>query len=471
MTPAGVGRPARHVPRVAVVSLYFNMYDEQMAGGFAADREAFLGQAISVLSSDAQVLDSWLLVTVDDAALANATLVTLDVDAVVLVPAMVAPPVLVRRALAGVDAPVLLWNVPEVEELTSTWSQPEGASRSTHVGCEMAANVLRRDGVIFETVTCAFGDLSRHGRLHRTLRALAVASLVRRATVLRLGEVQTGYDDVVADASALQRLGVREVCVSLEDWTRAVASTPDASAAEMASRCDGWRRDRVDEAVMATSARIAAALAGLVASSQADCGTVNCHSPYFRQHQELGVTACLAVTLLTGQGVPFSCTGDLPAALALLIGQRLAGAALYGELYTPETGKGEMAFAAGGEGDPALAASGTLRLIPNRMYPGPGGEGIGVAFPVAEGPATIVSVGVGPDRWQVVWATGTVTSRDFPDFDGPYGGWRFDSGDLEDCVTRWIAAGPSHHHALVPGHLDVEMPVVARAAAMDSVRV
>jgi L-arabinose isomerase len=331
--------------------------------------------------------------------------------------------------------------------------------------------VLRRDGVIFETVTCAFGDLSRHGRLHRTLRALAVASLVRRATVLRVGEVQTGYDDVVADASALQRLGVREVSASLEDWTRAVASTPEASAAEMARRCGGWRRDRLDEAAMATSTRVAAALAGLVASSQADCGTVNCHSPYFRYHQELGVTACLAVTLLTEQGVPFSYTGDLPAALALLIGKRLAGAALYCELYTPETRKCEMAVAAGGEGDPALAANDTLRLIPNRMYPGPGGEGIGVAFSVVEGPATVISVGVGPDRWQVVWATGTVTRRDFPDFDGPHGGWRFGSGELEDCVTRWIAAGPSHHHALVPGHLDVEVPVVARAAAMDSVRV
>jgi len=38
-------------------------------------------------------------------------------------------------------------------------------------------------------------------------------------------------------------------------------------------------------------------------------------------------------------------------------------------------------------------------------------------------------------------------------------------------ISAWIASGATHHNALAPGRLDVELEVVARALGIRSVRV
>jgi hypothetical protein len=34
---------------------------------------------------------------------------------------------------------------------------------------------------------------------------------------------------------------------------------------------------------------------------------------------------------------------------------------------------------------------------------------------------------------------------------GPNGMFRFDSGDVAEATSRWIASGATHHNALRPG--------------------
>ena len=54
---------------------------------------------------------------------------------------------------------------------------------------------------------------------------------------------------------------------------------------------------------------------------------------------------------------------------------------------------------------------------------------------------------------------------------GPNGMFRFDSGDAVRAADAWIASGATHHNALAPGRLDLELEVVARALGIRSVRV
>lgn len=472
MTGASTPRGRQHVPLVAVLSLYFPMYDEQMPADFHAEREAFFRRVQGCLATVARVAVSGMLITEGDAAKVNEQLRAARPEVVVLVPSMVAPPVLVTRALRGVDAPVLIWDITEVDASFQGLTQPLAAARSAHVGCEMAANVLRRDGKFFFSVGSSIPPTETQlERLSRSMRALAVASLLRRAMVLRVGEHQAGYDDIEAGEADLRRLGAHEQVVSLPAWEEALRSVTPEELADVEGELAARQWQIASGAEREGSVRIAAALAGLAARFLAPCGTVNCHGPYFRDHPEVGLTACLGVSLLTARGTPFSCTGDLPAALALLLGQRLSGAGLYCEFYTAETATGEMFVASGGEGDPAWARPGSVRLMPNRMYPGVRGEGTAIAFPLVPGPATVLSLSPGPERWRVTWATGAVTERSYPDFDGPHGGFRFDSGDAVDAGARWVAAGPSHHHVLATGRLDVELPLIAAAAGIEEVRV
>ena len=49
--------------------------------------------------------------------------------------------------------------------------------------------------------------------------------------------------------------------------------------------------------------------------------------------------------------------------------------------------------------------------------------------------------------------------------------FRFDSGVGEEAMSRWIRSGATHHNALAPGCLDVEVPALAAALRIRQQRV
>ena len=218
------------------------------------------------------------------------------------------------------------------------------------------------------------------------------------------------------------------------------------------------------------SARLAEAIRVLLDRHDAALGTVNCHGPLLRFSDRVGITACLAVAREALRGRPLSCTGDGPAAIALLLARRLAGAALYNECYAAEPATGLLLVAAGGEGDPAWA-DGSVQLEANDHYPGNQGQGSSVAFALRQGPATLLSASPVDVGWRLAWATGEIVETRSTKMRGPNGMLRLDSGDATDAVSRWIASGATHHNALAPGRLDVELEVLCDVLGVRSVRV
>ncbi len=49
--------------------------------------------------------------------------------------------------------------------------------------------------------------------------------------------------------------------------------------------------------------------------------------------------------------------------------------------------------------------------------------------------------------------------------------FRFASGPSGEAISRWIISGATHHNALAPGRLDVEVPILAAALGIRHVRV
>jgi L-arabinose isomerase len=149
----------------------------------------------------------------------------------------------------------------------------------------------------------------------------------------------------------------------------------------------------------------------------------------------------------------------------------MTGAALYCETYAPEIDTGLVLIAAGGEGDPAWAAPpDAVRLEVNDHYPGERGEATSVAFGLRRGPATLLSLSPTRDGWVLAWAPGEVVETRYANMRGPNGMFRFDSGAGPDALSRWIVSGATHHNALAPGRLDVEVPALASALGIRTVR-
>lgn len=462
-------------PRIGLVTVRFTLFDAQMGSDFPARMHAHAARSEAVLRTFADVVAAPLIESEADAIAAGAILAGEHLDAVVFAPAMAAPPSYAVRALADVEAPIVIWNAPAIRRLPDDLHQDEATVHSTSVGAVMFGNVLVRDGRPAPVVTTAHDDARGVARLERTVRALATAGSLRGSTLLRVGDPIAGYLDVEASPVELARIGVTERRVERAEWEDLVASI---SADEADAALSGVRDDPAARWVgeggpgACHSAAVAVALERAVSEAGAVGGTVNCHGPWFRTSAVVGIPACLAVVREAAAGRPFSCTGDQPTAIALLLARRLAGAALYCECYVPELDTGLVLVAAGGEGDPAWAdPDAPMSLEANDHYPGARGEGTSVAFGLRRGPATLLSLSPTSTGWVLAWATGAVEESRYRDMRGPNGMFRFDSGPGDEAISRWISSGATHHNALAPGRLDLEIPILASALAIEHVRV
>ena len=458
--------------RVGLLVPRFTLFDPYMRDGFVERMRAAGARSQAVLEGWFDVTFPGVVENEEQAVRAGAELRAGDIDVLVVAPAMAAPPLLVERAVEQFDAPIVLWNSVQITRMAADLTQAEATEHSTTVGCTMIANALQRRGLPTPVVTTDPRDPASAGRLRRVVRAVSAAGQLRGAHMLRIGEPVHGYTNVAASVEDLQLLGVEQIAVSKGELDDAYEATTAADACEILEERHkaGWRGSGGPQAER--SARLARAVGDLLDRTGALGGTVNCHGPLLRFSDRIGIVACLAVARETERGRPLSCTGDMPVAIALMLGRRIAGAALYSECYAPEPASGLMLVAAGGEGDPAWAdPPGAVELEPCDHYPGHHGAGTSVSFALRRGPATILSLSPIRGRWRMAWATGEVVETRYSNLRGPNAMFRFDSGAASDAASAWIASGATHHQALVPGRIDRELDVVADVLGLDSRRV
>jgi hypothetical protein len=312
--------------RVAFLSAYFGMYDDVMPAGFREHQQASAARSRAVLETEFDVVDLGMIASEAEGIAAARMLREEPVDAIVYAPTMVAPPAWPLHVMAASAAPVVIWNALQVLTLERDLDHPRATINTTQVGCLMLANVLVRQRRWSHTVTGSPLRPADNAAVLRVVRSAATAGSLRRAVALRIGDAIPGYDDVMASPGELGTLGVSEIPVGKPELDAAFDAIDDASARRLldtlAAR-PGWRMQAGENAL--SSARLALALEGLCARHKVSCGTINCHGELFRNNPKIGITACLGMSLMGERGIPLSCTGDLPAGLAMLVAERLSG--------------------------------------------------------------------------------------------------------------------------------------------------
>jgi L-arabinose isomerase len=467
-----VTMPTTTPVRIGYLSAFFDAYDDVMGPGFRQTQAQAVARNRAVLERGFQVVDLGMVSSPEEAAGAAQRIAAVGIEALVYAPAMVAPPAWIEVALRDLPCPVLIWSPTRQTVIPASLDHLQATVHTSLVGATMLSNCLVRRRQRFAVIDAAPDNAADEARLKRIVTAAVAAHRLGTAVALRVGTPIAGYRDVESTTEELGALGIREIAVSVAELEAAFAGVPSAevdSELESLRSRPGWSTQPA--ATAASSARLAMALRRLTREHGATLGTVNCHSCWFRQNQQIGIVACLGVSMLHEAGIPFSCTGDLPAAMAGLLAKTLSGTSLYCELYVREPASDEFLIAAGGEGDPLCAAGGHVTVLPNKYYPGRCGAGLGVRFALQQGPATLISMTPTLGDWRLIWATGAITGRSFPQLDGPNGMFRFATRPGQLAAEEWIGAGPTHHPALALGHLELELPIVARLAQLESVRV
>ena len=447
--------------RIGLLSVYFGLFDAAMPPEFRRDRTSFAEAVRDRLERFGSVVYPGVVDSDETGREAGRVFADAGVEVIVFAPTMAAPPSYGWEAVRSLpEAPVLAVGAQEYEDIPDDYATEEATRRSLPVGLVMFTNVLVREGRRFTTLIDRFGSPELDDALGESLRAAAAAALVRSSRLLAIGKPISGYIDVEAAPEALEELGVEVVDVGAEEIGAAFASVDDAGVRALIdglrARCDAAA---VDDETLDRSARLALAMERLCREHDAAAGAVNCHGEALRWNPAVGITACLGTALCAEAGRPFACTGDIPTAIALALGKKLAGSALYCELYQLDFPGNWLLVANGGEGDISIRPpSSTVRLLPEDHYMGDHGPGVATAFELPEGPATLISLTPlhHTGGWVLVGAEGRIIGSKHHAMEGPNGMFRFDSGQVADAFARWCEAGATHHAGVLPGrHGDV----------------
>lgn len=441
--PSAPGR----LGRIALVMPYWDFWESSVPWDLRTDREQLLQEARSLLAGVCEVAIATLVPDTDTALSLRAELA--EVDSIVVLCTMAAPSATTTSALQGLeDIPLLVWALSRANEVGSNYSHTDITTAGSPVGAPMVTSALTRNGHRFEVVA---SSLTAIDDVLAALRRVITAGRIVRSPVLALGDPIPGYTTVVPPE------GIRAVHrqVSLPGEALAEA-TAQADLAEVDRRIEQIRAQfdvdaGVTEEALTAAAKAEVALRELVRTSHAVAGAVNCHDPALRGDPAFGFAPCLALGRLTSDGIPFTCTGDVLTAVAMLAVRGLGHPTLYHEIEALDFVTGELIIANSGEHDLGLCAS-VAALVPNNWYQHDRIVGPCARFSLPQGPASLVAFVMVPEPRFVV-AEGEFTGRDFPETGVPNGSFRFHSAPMERAWSAWLRAGVTHHSVATSGHL------------------
>jgi L-arabinose isomerase len=467
-------------PRVGVVHPYWTLWEHTAGPTFRADRMA-LARSVADQLVTTGALDAIAVVEIassEDGETVGRQFADAGLDVVLILQTMAVPAAWTMAAIAALPGvPVVVWALHETGLVEGGFDHGSITSQGATVGAPMISNLLSRADRPFEMILGRRSDPGTVARVHAALRLAGVARGIARSRLGRIGRPLDGYAHVDVDTEALRAAtGIELVAVDPDEVVERYRAVADADVRGLEAEV---RRDWSFEAdpspdSLDRSLRAALALEAVVDAHGLDGGAFNCHVPQFRFGEPIGIAPCWALGRLTSAGRPFTCTGDVVTAVAMLTTKRLGGAAVYHEIEAIDYATGEVVIANSGEHDLAWLAPGARpRLRPNDWFCGKDPHcGICAVLEPSPGPATLVGFTPHPHArggFRYVVACGELTARTFPETGTVNGAFRFRDGPVEAAWARWASAGVNHHSSATPGDLSADVATVARHMGIEAV--
>jgi len=445
-------------PRIGLLAPFVPFYEK--IAPLRAEKERFAVELGEILGGACDVIGGGLIDTEAAARTQGEVFLRAEVDAVIVAPTLAVFGALPWAALEilAPELPIAIWHLPPLRTVPADYEIRELIRNSGGLGAMALGNTLARAGRIYRF----FDDRPESGALPESVRAFTIAARaanqLRRARLGLIGSVFPQMTDVLMDAEEWARVtGAEIIAVTPDEFTQEclMISDPDLEDALVQIRAR-HTIDDIGEDELRRSMRISLALDGLTKRLSLSGGAFNCHGENCLQNPSLGVTGCFAVSRQTSEGRPFSCTGDLPTAVALLIAKSLSGAAIYGELDLVDEERDLALLANGGEGDAAFSTT-PMGIFGNENFTGLSGRGASVSVTAPEADATLISFTpisdpkIGDYGHRLIVAEGSIDPKLRTALRGFHTGFRFAGLGVRRGFRDWIEAGASHHLAVALG--------------------
>jgi L-arabinose isomerase len=213
---------------------------------------------------------------------------------------------------------------------------------------------------------------------------------------------------------------------------------------------------------LATAARAAVALERFIDEQALDGLAYYYEAEPNSPMRELVTNLIVGNSLLTGAGFPMCGEFDLKTCIAMMIQDRLGMGGSFAEFHPVDFIRDTVLV--GHDGPHHLnIAEGRPVIRSLSQYHGKPGAGASVEFRIKDGPITMLSIGVKADgKFKFIVAEGESVAGPVPPTGNTNTHGRF-KPDVRTFLTRWVAAGPTHHFALGIGHRAATLQKVAAA--------
>ena len=450
--------------KIGYLPFYVDYY-EGICPDFPVEKAALAKRSYDRLAKFGEVIwDGTLVVDVATATAAGQALAAKKPDCIVVVTTIAVFGGICWAALQHLKAPILVWNPQLIETVGSGYSMEAIVRNTGQIGTQALANTLVRNGRLFRVLTGYEEGERTEKELRRFFLVVATVNALRTARLLAVGEVFGLMTDIhIDEANLARRIGATVSHVSSEELTQRYLAISDATVRDRLREMRGaYTVTELTEDEASRSARLCAVFCELVEEHRADAGTFNCHIGVCIRNPAIGITGCYSHGIQNSMGRPFTCTGDLPTALAMLLLKRLTGVAMYTEVQVMDEHRNAIVIANSGEGEEGIRREGCPAVvIGNTNFRGIHGRGASFAYPLAPGPATVLSFTPTAGKYRLIVAEGEILEATLPDTGALAGFFRFAHTDLHTGYTRWMEAGAVHHAATTKGHWNREIAEVA----------
>lgn len=447
-------------PKVAAIGGFMAYFEAVMGENARQDRTAHLRHVIEPLARVADICDLGLFADPEDTARLVAEVKRIAPDVLLVVPTMATPPGPMLEIIEAAGAPVVIACGHGLSSIGPGYDMAELCRHSANVGAAMVESLMRRRGRKPVTVAGFLDEAGFHARLAMAVKAAFLAKRMDGLRVGRLGAPMPGYDHVGLDAAEAAASGFALVDVPLADWAARIAAVSASEIDTLFERelpallPDGARFSRSPDADRA--ARLAVALQKLCRDEALDCGSLTCRGPFGVGLAE-GAIGCLATSMTTSRGIPFSATGDLVTAIAMLVGSALGGATLYCELDAIDRDRDAFLVANTGEGDFRWCPPGGRCVIREAgAHSGRAVPGLVIEHDLRPGPATMLGAALDrttSDRLTLLAMEGEVGEPPATGLRVTHGWFKTRKRPAVAAFEKWVATGVPHHGALSAGHL------------------
>jgi L-fucose isomerase-like protein len=375
-------------------------------------------------------------------------------DLLLVLQATFADSTMVMSLAETVDAPLLLWAVPE--------ERSGGRLRlNSFCGINLAAHALRRGGYDYEYVYAPPQDRRALDKIQILAVAGRAKRLLRKARLGRVGENPDGLDSCKLDREALGRhFGLDVVQVELADIFESAKKVDsqqvDALEQDLNSKLDGLQE--LNQSAVRKTLSSYVALHQLAEEECLAGLAVRCWPEFFT---ELGCAACGAMSMLSNELVPCSCEADINGTITQLMLQWLSGEPAFGtdvvsfDLERDEVVVWHCGLAPLSMADGAVRPRATIHS--NRELP------LLMEFPLKPGRVTIGRLSEATGSYRLVVGGGEMLRAPMS-FSGTSGTLRFDrpAAKVLDTLLR---EGLEHHVSLTYG--DYVPALLALAKMLD----